>query len=66
MADIIKFRSKTPRRKSRAEVSLGIEKDICNARDLRNLIDGWIVPKMVDDWIEQAKLDAKPQATEDN
>lgn len=67
MAQILQFRSKPGRRrKPRPEVSLAIEKNICGDADLRNLIDTWIVPKMIDDWI--ARTDANPDSppSEDN
>jgi hypothetical protein len=45
-------------------VSLTVEADLSNDVDLRNLIDDWIVPKMVDEWISQTG--AKPLANDDN
>ena len=67
MAEIFQFRSKpVRRRKARPEVSLAIEQSVCNDADLRNLIDTWIVPKMIDDWIARTAPRSDPLRTEDN
>jgi hypothetical protein len=58
MAKIIELRSRQPRKSRQPEVSLVVETDLCKDVDLRNLIDDWIVPKMVDEWISQTG--AKP------
>ena len=65
MAKLIELRSKLRRQRTRPPVSLVVEGELCDA-DLRNLIDSWIVPKMVDEWIGQLEGDAGPVANEDN
>jgi hypothetical protein len=67
MAKVLHFRSKPGRqRDSLPEVSLAIEKNICGDADLRNLIDTWIVPKMIDDWIARTDANPDPSPSEDN
>lgn len=66
MAEILQFRSKRGRRrKAPLEVSLAVEQNICSDADLRNLIDVWIVPKMVEDWVAHAHA-IKAVSTDDN
>jgi hypothetical protein len=64
MAKIIELRSGQNRKSRQPEVSLAVEADLCKDVDLRNLIDVWIVPKMVDEWMSQTG--AKPVANDDN
>jgi hypothetical protein len=64
MAKVIELRSRRQRNARQPEVSLAVEADLCKDVDLRNLIDDWIVPKMVDEWISQTG--AQPPANDDN
>jgi hypothetical protein len=66
MAEIVQIRSKRGRRKPLPEVSLAIKNDICKDADLRNLVETWIVPKLIEDWLKRdaANTDAPPN--EDN
>lgn len=67
MAEILQFRAKIGRRrKPRPEVSLAIEQSVCGDAGLRNLIDSWIVPKMIDDWIARTDARPDPPPTDDN
>jgi hypothetical protein len=67
MAEILQFGSKHGRRrKPTTEVGLAIEKNLYSDADLRNLIDTWIVPKMIDDWIARTGTRPEPLPTEDN
>jgi hypothetical protein len=55
MAKIVEFRRKARRRGARRRtVALAaVDTTLCEDIHLRNLIDGWIVPKLVDDWMSQ-------------
>ena len=67
MAEISQFRSKIDRRRKPApEVSLAIEHNVCGDTDLRKLIDSWIVPKMIDDWMARTDARPDPPPTDDN
>jgi hypothetical protein len=67
MAEILQFRSKCGRRrKPRPEVALAAEHNICKDADIRNLIDAWIVPKMIDDWIARTDAHPDPPPSDDN
>jgi hypothetical protein len=67
MAEILQFRATIGRRrKACPEVSLAIEQNICGDADPRNLIDSWIVPKMINDWIARTDARPDPQPTDDN
>lgn len=66
MAKIVKFRSKQHHRRRDAEVSVAVNGDLGNDANLRNLIDEWIVPKMVERWMDQSKADLKLTETNDN
>jgi hypothetical protein len=56
MAKIVQFRSRLKRREQHRSVDLDIAADseIMSGANLRNLIDSWIVPKLVDEWMDQA------------
>lgn len=64
MAKIVEFRKRQGRKHPHPEVSLAVDADLCNDVHIRNLIDDWIVPKMVDEWICQTG--ANPLANDDN
>lgn len=40
--------------------------EICSGADLRNLIDSWIVPKLIDDWFGRSDADLNATTEEDN
>ena len=66
MAKIVEFRREPCRRGTRCHpVDLAIEGSVWEDTRLRNLIDDWIVPKLVDDWMSQIE-DPDPCASKDN
>jgi hypothetical protein len=66
MAKIIELREQQRRKSRHPEGSLAIKAELCSDVHLRNLIDNWIVPKMIDDWMNRSEPDAKPTETKDN
>jgi hypothetical protein len=50
----------------RASVSLAVENEVYDDMTLRRLIDSWIVPKMVDDWLSLTDQHANSCTGEDN
>jgi hypothetical protein len=66
MAKIVEFRQRAHRHSTRPEpVALAVDKPLCGDVHLRNLIDSWIVPKLVDEWMNQP-TDPDSDANEDN
>ena len=66
MAKVVELRASKRRKSRQPEVSVVVQADLHKGVHLRNLIDDWIVPKMVEDWMNRNEPDAKPTETEDN
>jgi len=56
MGDLVKFRPKRQREPAKLAFTDGVYDDT----DLRSLIDNWIVPTLVDDWI--ARVQGAPES----
>jgi hypothetical protein len=57
-----------PQRKRCRSVDLVISpsNEIYSGADLRNLIDSWVVPKMIDDWFGLSETNLDSTTEEDN
>ena len=67
MAEIIQLdgRVRRPRHQRSVDLAIASEKEVFSGSNLRNLIDSWIVPKLVDDWMNEP-TDPVSRPNEDN
>ena len=65
MAKIVEFRRKPRRHSAGNQPALAVDIALCQDIHLRNLIDSWIVPKLVDDWMDQT-AGTDPPENDDN
>jgi hypothetical protein len=66
MGKILHLRQTKRGRSNHGADDVVVTGQIAKEADLRNLIDDWIVPKIVEDWMTQSEANVKPLETEDN
>lgn len=67
MAKIIELRPRARQPKSgHPAASLAVKGELCDDTAMKRIIDSWLVPQLVDQWLANGEPLAQPNEPEDN